>query len=140
MDLNAVMERLVRMGPTNAMREDERAAGHQVIVPGEVAWLSPEDWPEHVVVSVTQDRHVRIVAIKAHCPGNGSLSRLVDAIHKAGLIPAIVEPMLDMPAILQRWGWCERIIGSGMQRESQWLPPEGWFLLRTPSPENERRR
>ena len=129
MDFNQAMERLIRIGPIEAMCEDERAAGFTPVKPGDVPWFSADDWPDDVVVSV-KDREVRIVAIKAKERGKGALRRLIGAISYAGLTPIIVEPMFDMPAILKRWAWSKRVVGSGFQTEEQWRPDGRWLRER----------
>lgn len=129
MDLNAAMERLIRIGPTEAMREDEAAAGNALIQPGAVDWLPSIDWHDDVVVSTRGDL-VRIIAIRARRLGTGAFSRMITGISKAGRIPVIVEPMFDMPAILERWGWSKQIVGHGFQREEQWRPTKAWLKAR----------
>lgn len=129
MDLNHAMERLLRIGPTEAMRQDEIAAGARVVVPGEIEWLSANDWPSRIVVSIAGD-HVRIIAIDAIKPGHGAFSRMITGICKAGLIPIIVEPMGNMAAILQRWGWSGKVTGIGWTCEETWRPPTGWAQAR----------
>lgn len=129
MDLNAVMERLIRIGPVQAMQEDERALGFEPVKPGAVPWLLAEDWPDDIVVSV-RGLEVRIVAIKAKQIGNGAFSRLIAGICYAGLTPIVVEPLFDMPAILRRWGWKPRVTGSGFAREESWRPSHRWMAER----------
>lgn len=121
MDLNAVIERMMRLGPAEAMREDERAAGFEPVTPGSVPWLSADDWPDDIVVSI-KGRDVRVVAIKAKEPGKGAFTRLIARITCAGLTPHVVEPLFDMPAILERWGWTHTVMGAGMDRQEIWTP------------------
>ena len=129
MDLSTAMERLIRIRPVEAMREDERASGFEPVLPGAVSWLSADDWPDDIVVS-TKGRKVRIVAIKAKQIGKGAFSRLIGAIACAGLNPIVVEPLFDMPAILHRWNWKPRITGSGFEREESWRPNQRWLRER----------
>lgn len=129
MNLSDAVDRLVRIGPVEAMREDERAAGNAIILPGMVDWLPALDWPEDIVVA-TRGRFVRIIAIKAKHPGTGAFSRMITGIAVAGRIPIIVEPMFDMPDILKRWGWSRRIVGSGFEKEEQWQPSRAWLAAR----------
>lgn len=121
-NINDAMERLIRVGPVEAMREDEVAAGFTPVLPGEVTWLSATDWPGDVVIS-HNNKQVRIVAIKAKVRGQGSFRRLIEAITAAGMTPIVVEPMFAMPDILKKWGWARQTIGSGFQTEEQWHPP-----------------
>ena len=104
------------------MRDDERAAGRKVVVPGEAVWLSAEDWHPTVVVSV-DGRDVRLVAILALRPGSGALTRTVAGIRSAGLRPVIVEPTREMRATCQRWGWRMERHGKGFLSEERWVPP-----------------
>lgn len=131
-EMQDMIDRLIRIGPFKAMCEDERAAGFEPVQPGSVPWLSADDWPDDVVISI-KGRAVRIVAIKAKRRGAGAFSRLIGAIAYAGLEPIVVEPMFDMHDILRRWGWKERIVGSGRAREQQWRPSVKWLLNRSAS-------
>lgn len=115
--------RAVRIGPVEAMRQDECAAGHRVVKPGDVPWLSVSDWPDDITVSVTNKQEVRIVAIRARGPGFGAFSRLIAAIKVHGLTPVVVEPLTHMTDILKRWGWQSTSVGSGFTAEEQWRPP-----------------
>jgi hypothetical protein len=103
------------------MREEERAAGRQVVVPGEVDWLSVDDWHPTIVVSV-DGRDVRLVAILALRPGSGALTRTVAAIRSAGLRPVIVEPTREMRETCRRWGWRVERHGDGFDSEERWMP------------------
>ena len=121
-----ILERVFRLGPTRAMREDETMAGNTPVIPGEVFWLKTCDWPDDIVVSQNK-KTVRIIAIRATTPGNGAFSRLITEIAKAGLKPVVVEPMELMTLILRRWGWSHRVVGKGMQHEDQWRPSKAWL-------------
>lgn len=103
------------------MREEERAAGRRVVLPGDEPWLSSDDWHPTVVVSIDK-REVRLVAILALRPGSGAFSRTVAGIRSAGLLPVIVEPTREMRATLLRWGWSVRRSGVGFESEEQWRP------------------
>jgi hypothetical protein len=46
----------------------------------------------------------------------------VRAIEAAGLRPVVIEPMLQMENILKRWGWYRQVVGSGINRQTQWRP------------------
>jgi hypothetical protein len=124
-DMDEVIRRLIIMGPSEAMKEDERAMGFTPVSPGEVPWLAVADWQPTGVISI-KGKIVRIVAIKAIVPRTGAFSRLITGIAKAGLRPVVVEPMFDMPDILRRWGWSHRIIGSGKDRQEVWQPSLTW--------------
>ncbi len=103
------------------MRDNERAAGRTVVVPGSVPWLSADDWDPTVVVSREGNR-VRLVAILALNPGRGALKRTVAGIQEVGLEPCIVEPTRELQETLRRWGWRSRRVGSGMESETIWYP------------------
>ncbi len=101
------------------MRSNERKAGYRVVVPGDVPWLSREDWDNTVVVSIDKNR-VRLVAILARNPGSGAFRRTIDGIRSAKLIPVVVEPTLEMQATLKRWGWRGRRVGNGTDVQTVW--------------------
>lgn len=103
------------------MRDNERRDGARVVVPGEVSWLSADDWHPTVVASI-DGRVVRLVAILANRPGSGAFRRTVAAIIDAGLIPAVIAPTHEMRATLKRWRWKCRHIGYGLESEEQWRP------------------
>ncbi len=103
------------------MRNDERTNGFEIIKPGDVSWLSTDDWDETVVVSRDGNR-IRLVAILAKNPGNGALTRTVKGILAAGLIPTIIEPTNEMRATCQRWGWKTRRVGAGFESYEIWYP------------------
>lgn len=122
---NFLLSLLDRMQTTpvhEIMRDEERKRGFLPIVPGERSWLSADDWPDHVVVS-TNGTVVRIVAIIALRPGQGSFRRLIASIQAAGLTPHVVAPSSEMQATMRRWGWAEHFEGMGFDREEFWTPP-----------------
>lgn len=103
------------------MREDERMAGYKVIRPGDIPWLSLEDWDPSIVVSLDGNR-VRLVAILARNPGNGALRSLIAAIEAQGLVPQIIAPTHEMRVTVKRWGWRMRMKGSGFEAQEIWYP------------------
>jgi hypothetical protein len=107
-----------RMPLVEDMRRLEREAGHEVVLPGEAAWLPAADWSEACVVSLDRARaEVRIVVVISLRPG--SFRRLVEAVRLAGFTPVVVGPMGPvMPAILKRWGW------RGDYRGYEYRPPQ----------------
>lgn len=127
--LKTAVERLLRIGPVEAMREDERAAGFRVVLPGDEPWLPSLDWHDDVTVS-TDGKIVRIIAIRARKENDGAFSRLVTGIIRAGLTPVVIEPMLSMPGIMARWKWERREFGEGFTREEQWWPTTEWMARR----------
>lgn len=126
MDVVGALERLFSaldagMPIHELMRDNERAAGREVIIPGSVPWLSSEDWHPTVVVS-KDGKRVRLIAIVALNPGRGALRRTITGIVSAGLEPRIVEPTIEMQSTLKRWGWRGRHCGSGLTAENIWYP------------------
>lgn len=113
------------------MRADELSAGYEIVKPGDVPWLSTDDWDETIVVSKDAKR-VRLVAILAKRPGNGSLRRTVDGIIASGLVPQIVEPTNEMRATCKRWGWRARRIGRGFEAQEIWYPRLKPSVLESP--------
>lgn len=119
--LMSLINKLDIMPIWEIMRENEREAGNEVIVPGSVDWLPAVDWDPTIVVS-RRGRDVRLIAILAANPGNGAFRRLVAAIQEAGLVPVIIAPSLEMRETVRRWGWYRRYVGSGFEQEEQWRP------------------
>jgi hypothetical protein len=107
------------------MRADEAEAGNTVIVPGEVPWLPVADW-EHTIVISRRGKEIRLIILLAKRRGNGAFHRLVNGILGDGLTPVILAPMGAMRAIMKRWNWFERSVGSGWDHEEQWRPRKGW--------------
>jgi hypothetical protein len=128
-DLDAAMERIFRLGPSEAMREDERAMGFTPILAGEYPWFPLEDWSLRDVVSI-KGNCVRIVAIHAWHPKSGAFSRMITRLAKADMKPIVVEAMFDMPPILTRWGWTSKIIGDGFDQQEVWEPSDDWLKQR----------
>lgn len=119
--------RAIADGPGNCMRDAEAERGNVVLRPGDVAWLSPKDWPDDIVVSQRGDE-IRIVALCAKHPHSGSFSRLVRGIGSHGLVPVVVCPFAQMEDILKRWGWKKQIVGSTFKdREELWRPTAKWL-------------
>jgi hypothetical protein len=112
---------LIGITPAESLRSQERALGFEIVLPGEVPWLSRADWDDSVVVSKDSKR-VRLVALKARDPGHGALKRTIAGITACGLEPVVVEPFAEMQATLQRWGWKHRRIGHGDLAHAVWYP------------------
>lgn len=112
------------LGVAGLMIESEIAAGRQIIQPGDAEpfLFLADDWVYPAVVSYS-GRDVWITAILAKHPGRGAFRRLIGNIQGAGLRPVVVEPIGQMmPAILKRWGWRGRRVGSGIDQTSEWRP------------------
>lgn len=127
--LRDYISKIIEVGPFAVMIQNERDAGNTILVPGISPLLPLGDWPPDIVVSQSGN-NVRIVAIKALKPGDGAFGRLVTAIAKANLTPVIVEPMLDMPRIMERWGWRVHIQGEGFEKQRLWTPTPEWLAER----------
>lgn len=121
------VERLNHMTPSEAMIADERERGFGVFAVGQRSWLLARDWRPDCVVTQDRDRReVRIIAIMAKDKGQGAFRRMVRGIMAEGFTPVVVEPMLDMPAILAKWGWLRTDVGEGFHHEEQWRPHALW--------------
>lgn len=117
----ATLARMFLVGPGEAMRQDERDAGHTIIRAGDVPWLPREDWPDDLVIA-RDGKVVRIVAIWARRPGTGAFSRMIDGIVAEGSFPAVVAPFQAMQNILDAWGWrCA---------DETWFPTREWVERR----------
>lgn len=123
--LSELFDRLGTMPIHDIMRDDERKAGNEILVPGDVEWLPADDWHETVVVS-RRAKEIRLIAILATRPNGGAFRRLIHGILDAGLVPVIIAPSLEMQATMRRWGWHRRVAGSGFQQEDQWRPRKSW--------------
>jgi hypothetical protein len=107
------------------MREEERASGHQVVIPGDEPWLAADDWHETIVVS-RNGKEIRLIALYTSTPGRGAFRRTVSGILDAGLVPVIIAPTREMRETMIRWNWFPRHVGSGWNHEEQWRPRKGW--------------
>jgi hypothetical protein len=103
--------------------QNEIMAGYRIVRPGEVDWLSLDDWHPMTIVSMNAER-VRLVALQAQHPGHGALKRLIAEIIANGSQPVIVEPFEDLEETLRRWGWKQRRIGTAQHRQTVWYPDE----------------
>jgi hypothetical protein len=121
--LTSLLDRMQSMPIEEIMRQDERERGNRVVKPGDEPWLLETDWPDHIVISVTSKREVRIIAIIAKKPGAGAFTRLVGLIRSAGLVPVVLAPSNEMRTTLRRWRWRQRYVGHGFDSEEQWRPP-----------------
>lgn len=119
--LGKLLDRMATKPIHEIMREDERERGYRVVVPGEVPWLSADDWHPTIVVSIDGPK-VRLIAILANRPGQGSFRRLIMGITAAGLVPVVIAPTKELRDTLKRWGWRERNRGYGLNYEERWSP------------------
>jgi hypothetical protein len=104
------------------MRDEERAKGHTVIIPGDRPWFAAEDWRPTDVVSIDGEE-VRIIAIIANNPGSGAFSRMISGIKADGFKPVVLFPFTQMENILSRWGWKGKNVWVSVSDcEEQWRP------------------
>jgi hypothetical protein len=123
-ELNALLAPKTPAEQLRMTRKHETRAGYLVVAPGEVAWLSLEDWHPRTVVSI-DGRHVRLVELWARQPGRGAFRRLIAGIFAHGLSPDVIDPTVELQATLTRWGWERYEMGFGCDpdREDIWRPP-----------------
>ena len=109
---------------------NETMAGHQVIRPGEAAWLPIGDWELGTVCSVTKDRTARLVLLHARKPNTGAFTLLLQTLLYAGLSPAVIEPTREFGDTLSRRNWRGKILNRGDQgQERVWRPREGLRIV-----------
>jgi hypothetical protein len=110
--------RISEMGHAMLMAEFEE--GREPIWPQNAPdWVVAADWHGWPVLSIA-DGELHIVAIWS--ARKGALTRLIAGARTAGLSPVIVAPIGVMPAILAKWGWQQRITGSGWDTREEWRP------------------
>ncbi len=108
--------------PVAAILESEVARGFKVIRPGDAPWFRATDWRAASIASINGS-HARLVLLHAFESGRGSLTRTLAGIHAAGLIPAIIDPTLELGRTLTRRGWKHKDEGSTFEdRETVWTP------------------
>lgn len=117
-DIASLVERVSPIA--NMMLADEAKEGRQPIYPSNAPdWFDADDWNGWPVMAISGGE-LHIIAIWSKRVG--ALTRLIAGARSAGLSPVIVEPMGDMLAILARWGWKGRVVGSGFYRREEWRP------------------
>lgn len=110
-------------GAGGVMEDAEIAMGARLIPVGSERPipLPAFAWRRGVVSMLGME--IRIVAIEAVEPGAGAFSRLIAEIQRRGFTPVVVEPFgVTMPAIMAKWDWKRRVVGSGFERREEWLP------------------
>lgn len=106
--------------PVKAIVDGEKKRGFTVIRPGDRDWFPASDWVRDSIVS-TKGNIVRLVLLQAHESGKGALTRTLEKITAAGLIPAIIDPTPELAATLKRRGWRGRQTGRSFATyESEW--------------------
>lgn len=112
------------------MKAEEAKRGFEVIHVGSVSWLPVSDWHHDNVVS-RDGNNIRLVAICAVNKGEGAFNRLITGIIQAGYTPVIVGPVVEMRAIMKRWRWkCKHIGSSFEDHEEHWFPKPIWMVQR----------
>lgn len=108
--------------PVAAIDKGERDRGHRVVRPGDAPWLPASDWHTASVASIA-GLTARLVLIHAKSPGTGALTRTLEGIAAAGLMPAIIDPTAELAMTLRKRGWKGRMIGRTFEtREWIWHP------------------
>lgn len=98
----------------------EQSRGFRIIRPGQAPWFRATDWRAASVASIDGKR-ARLVLLHAFQSGKGAFTRTISGILAAGLAPSVIEPTHELAEALQRRGWRERRLSSGM-RETIWYP------------------
>jgi len=91
----------------------EWARGARAVLDAE--WLDWRDWESESIFTREGDR-IRLVLLCAKNPGHGALTRLVDGIERAGLLPVMVEPSERLAAWCRKRHWKARMVGRGRDR------------------------
>ena len=122
--LNKLFDQLLsgNYDPVAAIVENEMKRGFQIIRPGDAPWLDKEDWIPATVASINGMR-ARLVLLHAKAQGKGALTRTIQHIQAHGLIPAIIDPTIELAAALKRRNWKKRSEGHTFDdRETVWTP------------------
>lgn len=99
------------------MRDIEREQGFRIVE--FAAWFDRDDWTDATIIS--QDgRRIRLVALEARTPCSGAMTRLIEKITAAGLVPVIVEPNQMIIDWCARHDFRSRTIGRGRYRHHVW--------------------
>lgn len=108
--------------PVAAIAKGEQQRGHRVIRPGDAPWLPATDWNPASVAAIA-GLTARLVLIHAKEPGTGALTRALEGIGAAGLMPAIIDPTAKLATTLRKRGWRGRWKGNTFEtREWIWRP------------------
>lgn len=119
--LGEMLEKLLGgYDPVAFIVESETARGFKIVRPGDAPWFRAMDWRLASVASI--DGNVaRLVLIHAFESGRGALTRTIDGIKQAGLIPVVIDPTRELAATLQKRGWRGSARGSTYEtRETVW--------------------
>lgn len=119
-----LIDRIITGGydPVAAIVENEEARGFKIVRPGDAPWFRAADWQAASVASIN-GKFARLVLIHAFESGRGAMTRTIDAIKEAGLIPNIIDPTRELQATLKRRGWKSKLKGSTFEdRETVWFP------------------
>lgn len=108
--------------PVAAIVESETARGFKVVRPGDAPWFRAADWRAASVASIN-GVYARLVLLHAFESGKGAMTRTIESIKAAQLIPAVIDPTRELAATLTRRGWKSRHEGSTFEdMETVWRP------------------
>jgi hypothetical protein len=108
--------------PVAAIIENEEGRGFKIVRPGDAPWFRATDWQAASVASINGNV-ARLVLIHAFESGRGAMTRTIEAIKEAGLIPNIIDPTRELQATLRRRGWRSKRKGSTFEdTETVWYP------------------
>ena len=122
--LQHLIEQIMSGGydPVAAIVENETTRGFKIVRPGDVPWFRAADWQAASVASIN-GKYVRLVLIHAFESDRGAMTRTLEAINAAGLIPNVIDPTRELQATLKRRGWKSKLRGSTFEdRETVWFP------------------
>lgn len=106
--------------PVAAIVESETARGFKLVRPGDAPWFRAAEWRAASVASIN-GMYVRLVLLHAFNESKGSLTRTIEGIKAAGLIPQVIDPTRELAAALTRRGWKPRECGTTFEdRETIW--------------------
>lgn len=106
--------------PVAAIVESETARGFKVVRPGDAPWFRAAEWRPASVASI-DGMKVRLVLLHAFSENKGALTRTINGIKAAHMIPVVVDPTRELGAALARRGWKPKECGTTFEdRETIW--------------------
>jgi hypothetical protein len=103
---------------TKILAAEHRHGRERILV---ADWLDWADWSTDTIITRDGPR-VRLVLLNARRPGTGAMTRLVEGIEAAGLMPVMVEPNQRLAEWCLKRGWRERIIDHDPDRHRIFHP------------------
>ena len=119
-----LLEKMLSGGydPVAGIIEGEEARGYKVVRPGDAPWFRAADWQAESIASINGMK-VRLVLLHAFKEGRGALTRTIDGIKQAKMIPTVIDPTRELAATLKRRGWKSKDVGTTFEdRETVWSP------------------